>query len=48
MKDKILLVDDEWNMRNLIKIHLSRDDFDIDEAKSGQEALELVDKKITT
>lgn len=45
MKDKILLVDDEWNMRNLIKIHLSRDDFDIDEAKSGQEALELVDKK---
>lgn len=45
MKDKILLVDDEWNMRNLIKIHLSRDDFDIDEAQSGQEALELVDKK---
>ncbi|MCF3944876.1 response regulator transcription factor [Oceanobacillus alkalisoli] len=45
MKDKILLVDDEWNMRNLIKIHLSRVDVDIDEAKSGQEALEMVNKE---
>ncbi len=23
MKDKILIVDDEWNMRNLLKIHLA-------------------------
>ncbi|MFD1848931.1 response regulator transcription factor [Oceanobacillus bengalensis] len=45
MKDKILLVDDEWNMRNLIKIHLSRLDVDIDEAKSGQEALKMIDKE---
>lgn len=45
MKDKVLVVDDEWNMRNLIKVHLSRSDVDIDEAKSGQEALEMVNKK---
>lgn len=44
MKNKILLVDDEWNMRNLIKIHLSNTNVDIDEAKNGQEALEMVDK----
>ena len=44
MKDKILVVDDEWNMRNLIKIHLSKTNIDIDEAKTGKEALQMVDK----
>ncbi|GAB3796971.1 response regulator transcription factor [Virgibacillus kimchii] len=44
MKDKILVVDDEWNMRNLIKIHLSKSNVAIDEAKSGKEALRIVDK----
>ncbi|MDO6449442.1 response regulator transcription factor [Oceanobacillus profundus] len=44
MKDKILVVDDEWNMRNLIKIHLSKTNVDIDEAKTGKEALQMVDK----
>lgn len=45
MKDKILIVDDERNMRNLIRIHLSKSDVDIEEAESGQEALEMVSKK---
>lgn len=39
MKDKILIVDDEWNMRNLIKIHLLPH-FDLEEASNGKEALE--------
>ena len=46
MKDKILVVDDEWNMRNLIKIHLSKINVDIDEAKNGKEALQMLDKTL--
>lgn len=45
MKDKILVVDDEWNMRNLIKIHLSKTFVEIDEAENGKEALQMVDRK---
>jgi two-component system, OmpR family, response regulator ResD len=41
MKDKILIVDDEWNMRNLIKIHLLSH-FHLEEASNGKEALEKV------
>ncbi|GIO19352.1 DNA-binding response regulator [Oceanobacillus oncorhynchi subsp. incaldanensis] len=44
MKNKILIVDDEWNMRNLIKIHLSKFDFDIEEAKTGEDALQKIDR----
>ncbi|WP_040980497.1 MULTISPECIES: response regulator transcription factor [Oceanobacillus] len=44
MKNKILVVDDEWNMRNLIKIHLSKLNFDIEEAKTGKEALQMIDE----
>ncbi|GLO68419.1 response regulator transcription factor [Oceanobacillus kimchii] len=44
MKDKILVVDDEWNMRNLIKIHLSKINVDINEAKTGKEAIQMLDK----
>ncbi|MFD1849701.1 response regulator transcription factor [Oceanobacillus bengalensis] len=44
MKDKILVVDDEWNMRNLIKIHLSKTFVDIDEAENGKEAIQMVDR----
>lgn len=38
MKDKILIVDDEWAMRNLLKIYLEPF-FDIAEASNGKEAL---------
>ncbi|MFC0274820.1 response regulator transcription factor [Metabacillus herbersteinensis] len=41
MKRKILIVDDEWNMRNLLKIYLSND-YEITEAVDGIEALRLV------
>ncbi|MDF0727696.1 response regulator transcription factor [Cytobacillus sp. S13-E01] len=44
MKDKILIVDDEWNMRNLLKVHLVHH-FSIDEASNGKEALEKVNSQ---
>lgn len=41
MKRKILLVDDEWNMRNLIKIYLHREGFFVEEAANGAEAIRM-------
>jgi two-component system response regulator ResD len=38
----VLVVDDEWNMRNLLKIYLSRNGLQVAQASSGKEALELV------
>ncbi|MDQ0859907.1 response regulator transcription factor [Bacillus sp. V2I10] len=38
---KLLIVDDEWNMRNLLKIYLSAD-FSIFEASDGEEAIDLI------
>lgn len=41
-KLSILIVDDEWNMRNLIKIFLTKNGFDVKEASTGTEAIEYV------
>ncbi len=41
-KIKILLVDDEWNMRNLIRIYLMKEGFEVKEASSGYEALSMM------
>jgi len=41
MKRNILVVDDEWNMLNLIRIHLS-DDYNIVVTNNGYEALEFL------
>ncbi|MFC7060287.1 response regulator transcription factor [Halobacillus seohaensis] len=41
MDNKILVVDDEWNMRNLVKIYLSKEKFQIDEARDGNEAIKM-------
>lgn len=41
MDEKILVVDDEWNMRNLVKIYLTKDNFQVDEARDGNEALHM-------
>ncbi|WP_083394490.1 response regulator transcription factor [Planococcus donghaensis] len=41
MGNKILVVDDEWNMRNLVKLYLSKEDFEVDEARGGHEAIQL-------
>ncbi len=39
---QVLIVDDEWNMRNLLRIYLTREGFDVKEASNGQEALSMV------
>lgn len=41
MKKNILIVDDEWNMRNLLKIYLMKE-FEITEATDGEEAIALL------
>lgn len=41
----ILVVDDELNMRNLLRIYLSKEGFEVTEAKDGYEALSLLDQK---
>jgi two-component system response regulator ResD len=43
-KIQILVVDDEWNMRNLLRIYLTKNGFDVIEAKNGSEALGMTDK----
>lgn len=45
-KFNILVVDDEWNMRNLLRIYLSKNGFEVTEANSGREALTLVNQRI--
>ncbi|MGM1044580.1 MAG: response regulator transcription factor [Bacillota bacterium] len=41
MKIKVLVVDDEWNMRNLLRIYLMKEGFEVKEAATGHEALVL-------
>jgi two-component system response regulator ResD len=41
MKKKLLIVDDEWNMRNLLKIYLSKD-YEIVESTNGEEAVAII------
>jgi two-component system response regulator ResD len=43
VKPLVLVVDDEWNMRNLLRIYLLKNDIDILEASNGLEALKLLD-----
>lgn len=43
-KLQALVVDDEWNMRNLLRIYLMKEGFDVKEASTGTEALHMVQK----
>ncbi|MGE7274841.1 response regulator transcription factor [Brevibacillus panacihumi] len=38
---QVLVVDDEWNMRNLLRIYLTKHGFKVTEAKNGNEAVKL-------
>src|SRR5690625_3789671 len=40
-KPKILVVDDEERIRRLLRMYLEREEFNIEEAEDGKEALEL-------
>ncbi|AIQ63625.1 Transcriptional regulatory protein SrrA [compost metagenome] len=42
---KALVVDDEWNMRNLLRIYLTKEGFQIAEASTGREALNLASRE---
>lgn len=42
-KLQVLVVDDEWNMRNLLRIYLAKNGFHVIEAKNGHEALSVMD-----
>ncbi|MDU7967687.1 MAG: response regulator transcription factor [Paeniclostridium sordellii] len=45
MKNKILIVDDDNEIRNLLEIYLSNEGFNIVKASDGQEALDIVEKE---
>ncbi|KWX69743.1 response regulator transcription factor [Paenibacillus jilunlii] len=45
MKTQILIIDDEWNMRNLLRIYLQKEGFSTQEAATGQEALRMIGKQ---
>src|SRR6266849_6510761 len=44
MKKRILVVDDEEKLRRVIELHLVSAGFDVDKARSAEEALKLVDR----
>lgn len=46
MANKILVVEDEEAIRGFIKVNLKRNNFDVIEAGSGEEALEKLDESI--
>ncbi|MDF2923444.1 MAG: transcriptional regulator [Paenibacillaceae bacterium] len=39
---KVLVIDDEWNMRNLLRIYLRKEGYEVTEAASGREGLERI------
>lgn len=44
-KLKVLVIDDEWNMRNLLRIYLTKQGYEVKEASGGKEALDWVGKE---
>lgn len=44
-KIRALIVDDEWNMRNLLRIYLTKQGLEVKEASNGKEALRLADQE---
>ena len=44
MKKRILVVDDEEKLRRVIELHLTAAGFEVDKARSAEEALNLVDR----
>ncbi len=45
MAEKILVVDDEWELRNLLTEFLTGEGYDVIPASNGEEALELAEKE---
>jgi len=45
MEDKVLAVDDELQMRDLLNLFLTRDGYDVLLASNGEDAIELAEKE---
>ena len=45
MKSKILVVDDEEHIRELIRFYLDKEGFSVAEAETGQKALEILENE---
>ncbi|WP_425447390.1 response regulator transcription factor [Dethiothermospora halolimnae] len=45
MKEKILVVDDDKNIRKLVEVYLKNEGYLVDKAKDGKEALDLIKEK---
>lgn len=45
MKKKILLVDDDQDIRDILRLYLENAGFEVSEGKNGQEALDLIGKE---
>ena len=45
MAEKILVADDEWELRNLLTEFLAGEGYDVIQASNGEEALELAEKE---
>ena len=45
MAEKILVVDDEWELRNLLTEFLTGEGYDVIQASNGEEAFELAEKE---
>ncbi len=43
---KILIVDDDYDIRNIIKLYLANESYEVLEAENGLEALEILEKDI--
>lgn len=44
MPERILIVDDESNMRQLVRVYLTNEGYSLDEANSGKEAIQKIQK----
>lgn len=43
-KLQVLVIDDEWNMRNLLRIYLSKNGIEVTEAKNGHEGVNIAEQ----
>ncbi|MDA1475169.1 response regulator transcription factor [Bacillus changyiensis] len=42
-KLQVLVIDDEWNVRNLLRIYLIKNGFEVQEAKNGSEGIKMTE-----
>ena len=44
MTEKILVIDDDITIKNLIEVYLKNEDYEVDSASNGEEALKLIEE----